>query len=157
MTNCVCGCGSQVKKGNKFINGHNSRIRKFSEETKEKMSESQKGKHIGPLNCMYGRVGERNPFYGHIKENITIKKLHSYVRKYNPPPEQCQLCHETKPLDLANITGVYDREFKNYAYLCRKCHNHFDNLVVRSWIKRKAKKKESIVIPQLSATHVLTG
>lgn len=54
-----------------------------------------------------------------------------------PPPELCQICNQKLPLDLANITGVYNRDFKNWAYFCRKCHLVFDNIHNRMWIKRK--------------------
>lgn len=36
---------------------------KFSEETRRKMSNSQKGKHVGILNPMYGKNGILNPMY----------------------------------------------------------------------------------------------
>ena len=53
--------------------------------------------------------------------------IHWYLRKYNQKPESCQNCNLfTTKLDIANITGIYDRDFKNYRYLCKKCHNGLD-------------------------------
>jgi len=34
VVTCACGCGKPVKKGNKFINGHNIRLRSKSEKIK---------------------------------------------------------------------------------------------------------------------------
>jgi hypothetical protein len=38
---CLCGCKEEVKKGNKFISGHNSRV--MTEEIKNKISKTKKG------------------------------------------------------------------------------------------------------------------
>lgn len=39
---CKCGCGSVVKKGNSFISGHNTRLRKHSKYSIKKIIESNK-------------------------------------------------------------------------------------------------------------------
>ena len=41
---CECWCGGEAKEGNRFINGHSNRGRKFSEEFCKKQSELHKGK-----------------------------------------------------------------------------------------------------------------
>lgn len=100
MTKCVCGCGGETKKGNKYINGHNRkgkisgmRNKKHSEETKQKMSNSQRGEK----NHFFGKEhtnktlqkmsqnhwdcsGKKNPFYGkhHTKESIEKIKLKTW-------------------------------------------------------------------------------
>lgn len=43
---CLCGCEEGVKSGNKFIHGHHSRGRKFSEETRRKLSIIHSGKTL---------------------------------------------------------------------------------------------------------------
>lgn len=73
---CECGCGNYTKPGNKFIHGHNIRLdsfqdkrkqkafesnignkwnvgKKFSEEHKLKIKNSNKNKHSGSQNGMY--------------------------------------------------------------------------------------------------------
>lgn len=43
---CKCGCGLEIKRGNKFIFGHQNIGKKFSEEHRAKISESNKGKKL---------------------------------------------------------------------------------------------------------------
>ena len=40
---CECGCGLEVKEGNRFIHGHNSRGRPVSDETRKKIGDAQTG------------------------------------------------------------------------------------------------------------------
>ena len=71
------------------------------------------GKHIN--------LGENN---GNWKGDNIGKgsALHVWVRRNFPVPEVCDNCRQKQRLDLANITGVYSRDFSNWKYLCRKCH-----------------------------------
>lgn len=41
--NCLCGCGQEVKKGNKYVKFHHLRGRTLSEKHKEKISKSLEG------------------------------------------------------------------------------------------------------------------
>ena len=43
---CECGCGKDVKEGNRFINGHHRRGKKLSAEHKKRISKSMKGRKI---------------------------------------------------------------------------------------------------------------
>ena len=57
-------------------------------------------------------------------DKATYGPIHKYVRKHNPQPDRCQECGLiTTRLDLANTTGIYNRDFVNYRYLCRRCHS----------------------------------
>lgn len=49
---CECGCGLEVKEGNRFIHGHNSRGRPVSDETRKKIGDA----HRGEKNHMFGKV-----------------------------------------------------------------------------------------------------
>jgi hypothetical protein len=55
-------------------------------------------------------------------DNVGYGTLHQWVRKHNIRPSLCQICDKKTRLDLANITGIYNRDFKNWMYLCRRCH-----------------------------------
>ncbi|NQV00347.1 MAG: hypothetical protein HQ538_06435 [Parcubacteria group bacterium] len=49
MNKCECGCGQQVKSGNRFVHGHNWKNKKrrlLSEETKKKMYTKERNKKI---------------------------------------------------------------------------------------------------------------
>jgi len=53
MTKCLCGCGEEVKLGNKYIHGHNWKGKHHTKESKDKISEHHspnsawsKGKHF---------------------------------------------------------------------------------------------------------------
>lgn len=59
-------------------------------------------------------------------DNVGKLSLHEWVRKYLPQPELCQICNLKPSFDLANITGLYNREFENWKYLCRGCHMKSD-------------------------------
>lgn len=48
--------------------------------------------------------------------------LHNWIRDNKPKPNFCEHCNEYPPYDLANISGEYKRDIKDFEWLCRKCH-----------------------------------
>lgn len=46
------------------------------------------------------------------------------------------------PKDLANITGIYNRDFRNWRYMCRKCHIEFDNIIERNFAPYREQNKK---------------
>lgn len=72
-------------------------------------------------------IGESNSFWK--GDNVGRTALHAYVRRHLPEPKLCQDCNKVPSKDLANITGIYSREFKNWRYLCRKCHGKIDKVI----------------------------
>lgn len=62
------------------------------------------------------------------------KALHQWVRRYITKLKICEFCKDkSKPVQLANKTGIYNREFQNWFYLCARCHINYD----KAWLKRK--------------------
>ena len=111
---CACGCGELItkidtrKRPHRFKHGHNSR---------------------GEFNPMYGKIrndfannqrGENNPYWKGDK--VGYAGVHKWIKQIFPKPDKCQECGNKAELDLANITGVYNRELQNWNYLCRSCH-----------------------------------
>jgi len=95
-------------------------------------------------------IKEKNPMYGkkHNAETIMKMKLkkmthnnpmwqdqpnyaavHVWINRNHIKPKLCEYCNKVSKLDLANITGIYNRDLKNWKYLCRKCHIISDNRI----------------------------
>lgn len=56
--------------------------------------------------------------------------VHNWISSKYGKPKKCQNCNgknaKSNYYDWANITGVYDRNIKNYIRLCRSCHISHD-------------------------------
>ena len=95
-----------------LLNPNNTwRGRHHTDETKRKMSQS-------------APHGELN--HNWKGDDVGNGCLHKWIRRHLPEPERCQTCNNISQLDLSNVTGIYNRDFKNWAYWCRLCHNRFD-------------------------------
>lgn len=68
---------------------------------------------------------EKNPRWKGDK--VKYVGLHHWVKDHMPKPSLCQRCKLLPPRDLANITGVYSRDFRNWEYMCIRCHLIFDD------------------------------
>ena len=105
--------------------------RKHSEETRKKMSKSSKGKNSNEKHYLWKG------------DNVGYHALHLWVRSRLPKPQYCQICHKISSCyDLSNITGIYNREFKNWKYLCKSCHVRYDKIYERNlkpYIELKSK------------------
>ena len=117
---CACGCGKTTSKyimvndkpkknrPKKFKKGHADSP--HSEEFRKKLSEAQTGSN----NILW-----KGDDAGYVA-------LHNWVRRHFWPTRLCQMCMLVPPDDLANITKIYNRDFKNWRYACTKCHIKFD-------------------------------
>jgi hypothetical protein len=101
-----------------FQKGH-----EVSPEIRQKIRLAHLGKKKSPehvINNSLAKLGEKNPHWKGDK--VGNRELHRWVRRHLPAPDLCQHCKIKPPADLANITGIYEGDFKNWSYLCRKCH-----------------------------------
>lgn len=55
-------------------------------------------------------------------DEVGYSALHEYMRTICPKPDLCESCRDKSPMDLANISGEYLREEKDWEWLCRSCH-----------------------------------
>lgn len=99
---CQCGCGEDIPIA---VRRSKWRLQRF--------------KHHHQLKLIDNKGTNNGMWKG---DEVGYGKLHIWVRLYLPKPDKCEMCKKAEPHDLANITGVYNREFKNWQYLCRRCH-----------------------------------
>jgi hypothetical protein len=145
---CACNCGftrpkyDNQERERKYISGHHFRVRIFSEEHRRKIGDKHRGKIISEeirkktSETMKGRyLNEKNSFWK--GDDVGYRALHAWIRRHLPKPkdELCELCHEKPFKEAANITGILNREFKNWAYFCKPCHCKWDNTGARNKIK----------------------
>lgn len=145
----------------KFSEGHRKKIslamignkhnlgKHHSEETRHKISLANKGKLTGikrgpmseetKLKISLGRLGQDNPAW--VGDSVKYSSLHQWVRRHLPQPELCEFCNQKPPEDLANMTGIYNREFKNWKYLCTRCHLYHDGVITNNLMYQKESLK----------------
>jgi hypothetical protein len=58
-------------------------------------------------------------------DNIkSYSALHTWIRKHKYNFGFCEICGKiSNKLDLANVSGKYIRDFNDFEWLCRGCHN----------------------------------
>ena len=92
------------------------------------------------------KKGKDNPNYQGNKgidsprwkgDDVGYKALHKWIKNHKPKPKVCENCKKNKPYDLANISGKYKRDVKDFEWLCRKCHQISDGRYAK--LKRKGK------------------
>lgn len=89
----------------------------MTKEQKDKIRKSNLGKSHGS--------NEKNPKWKGDK--VGYVALHAWIKRKLGRQNKCYICSkETNSIDLANISGIYDRNFSNWTFLCRDCHNKFD-------------------------------
>ena len=89
--------------------------KKHSEETKMKMSQS-----------LLKRAARGDKHYLWKGDDVKYHGLHLWIRRNLPKSKTCQFCDQERKLEAACVTGIYNREFRNWKYLCRSCHEKFD-------------------------------
>lgn len=87
-----------------------------------------RGKKYCSYQCMYStQKDEGNNAW--VGNNISYQGVHNYVRTRLPHYGICQECGLEKKTDLANVTGIYQRDLTNWKWLCRSCHWKLDKKI----------------------------
>jgi len=105
--------------------------KKHSEETKQKMSISRKGK----LSTTLGKTWKVQDTSNYIKkgdnnsrwkgDNVSYKGLHKWIRENKLKSDFCEECRiKTDKLEVANLSGEYLRDVNDFRWLCRKCNQN---------------------------------
>lgn len=146
MTLCACGCDEVLPKARfpskqrQFINGHQNRGRHRTPEMILKIS------------------GSNN--YSWKGDEVGNDALHEWLIKNMVKPDSCPRCIRKIKLHLCNVSPRYDkrtytRDFKNWLWLCARCHLEYDGRINYLEIGRRmhhsrSKKKESaFFIPEV--------
>ena len=122
---CICGfCDEWIPrltargKPNRYQKGHHT-LGKIGNCLGQKRTAETKNKQ------RLIHLGDKNPMWK--ADEVGYNALHAWVNRNLKKPDTCELCNEVKEwLDLANVTGIYNRDFNNWQYLCRKCHMESD-------------------------------
>ena len=69
-----------------------------------------------------GMNEEERKFY------LQNKALHNWVRYHKEKQKYCCICNEVKNVELSNISGEYNRDIKDFWWLCHDCHGLFDRI-----------------------------
>ena len=99
----------------------------MSEKTKERLRASKQGKSIHTEKSI---AAIKKSLMGNkyaMKERVTYRSLHAWLRANKPNPGHCECCGSTGKLEIASINRHnYSRNLDDYMYLCVKCHRNLD-------------------------------
>ena len=96
---------------------------KHTDEIKQKLREAQLGRTPSKETREKQREAKLAELNSAWKgDDVGCNALHAWIKRNLPKPKLCQMCNKVPPYDLANITDVYNRDFINWKYICRKCH-----------------------------------
>lgn len=62
-----------------------------------------------------------------LKQRVTYKELHKWVRKHLGSPKQCSFCESTTKIEWANKSREYKRDLSDWVPLCVPCHRRYDS------------------------------
>jgi protein-arginine kinase activator protein McsA len=71
------------------------------------------------VNYMSYATGEKHGIWK--GDDVGIGALTAWIRRNMPKPDLCQACGVNPSWKVKNITGVYNRDFVNWQWLCSKC------------------------------------
>ncbi len=115
---------AKQKRYGKWMKG-----RKFSKETRRKISEAKKKEYQeGKRKSIFSkRIGEKN--HNWKGDKVGYRCLHLWVRRKLGKPTICKLCGKTqdkpKSIHWANKSGRYLRDLSDWISLCVSCHKKY--------------------------------
>ncbi len=107
-----------------------------------KLANNRKGTHQ-TIEHIKKRIvtNENHPSWKGDKVGYT--SLHAWVRRHKPQVYLCENCNLKPSYDLANISGLYKRDFSDWEWLCRKCHMVEDGRLDKLHKNRVSKKNKT--------------
>ena len=92
---------------------HKEYMIKYRDENREKLLKQSSDR-------MNKKQKENREYYNQYQN------IHAWVRRNKPKPKICCICNERRKLELANISGFYNKDIKDFLWVCKKCHILFD-------------------------------
>ena len=74
----------------------------------------------------YERLRYKKRYDSNPEYYIKYTNIHKWVRKRKIKPKYCSICNQEKKLQLANISGEYQKNINDYLWLCQECHYLYD-------------------------------
>ncbi|MDP9288063.1 MAG: hypothetical protein M3P08_07685 [Thermoproteota archaeon] len=154
-------------KPRRFIEDHRSRGKNipgcftkgnipWNSETKGLQANSMKGKHYPPEKI---RAISGESHYYWKGDDVCYTALHAWIHKHLPRPvdDKCEICKEAQLYDVCNISNelniikrykahdpvilaTYNRDFKNWRWCCRRCHQINDGRLDKFTLVGKSNK-----------------
>lgn len=101
-------------------------IKKWRDKNRDKVNEQERNR--------YKKIGYKKKFSDNNSmwkgDDVGMIALHNWIRRRKKKPKVCENCKKAKPVDLANISGEYRRDVKDFEWLCRKCHMTKDGRIL---------------------------
>lgn len=60
-------------------------------------------------------------------KDVKYGGVHRWIKRHKEKSQTCEHCNKKRKLDLANISDKYKRDIDDYLWLCRSCHEKYDN------------------------------
>lgn len=124
--------GKTNSSTSKFVKGQKAWNKgiPFSEETREKMSIADKGKHRSPATeFKKGQNIEQNHF-NWKDDKVGYSGIHMWIKSRLGLAKFCSHCRSindnSTKYGWANISRLYKRDLSDWISLCAKCHSAYD-------------------------------
>lgn len=108
-------------------NGCGKSFERLRSYVKKNIARGKKQAYCSSICAIHYKRGRLH--HNYKDDRVGNSSLHSWLRRNMFRPLLCQHCQKSAPRDIANITGVYDREFLNYRWLCKSCHALYDGSI----------------------------
>jgi hypothetical protein len=155
---CECGCGELASPGRRYLVGHSSYRRHYSEATRRKLSEAASGErngHYGKRGTNWkggttrtppGYIHQWAPHHPHAKNNYVAQHrlvAEQHLTATDPQSPFLEGGYLSTKADVHHINHVKDdNRIENLAVMWRGDHTrlHMDTLQAARWEKRYADK-----------------
>ena len=80
----------------------------------------------------YNRVYKKDYLNNHRQEIYDYNNIHHWIQRRKPKPERCPMCDKyikIEDFQLANLSGKYLKDERDFIYLCLECHLLLDNIL----------------------------